>query len=90
MCNQGCVRVKHHVLRSLRCVFGPQPSQCPEQQKAKAKVLKGLINRITPDNYAKLFNQVLAVGIEDAETQDVLLRKVRILLPNIMLIPQAK
>lgn len=31
------------------------------------KTVKGVLNKLTPDNYEKLFNQIISAGISDAD-----------------------
>jgi len=52
-------------------------SDDPEEE-AKQKAFKGILNKLTPDNFERLTQQLLDVGITEAKTLVGLIRQVRL------------
>ncbi|KAK1306618.1 hypothetical protein QJS10_CPA10g01043 [Acorus calamus] len=56
-----------------------------DEEEAKQRQLKGILNKLTPQNFDKLFKQVIDVNIDNAMLYRILLRDEKITFKRVLL-----
>jgi hypothetical protein len=73
-----------YLIHNLCLQAGMTVTDDPEEEN-KQRTFKGILNKLTPDNFERLSQQLLDVGITEAKTLIGLIAQVIICLCNVML-----